>query len=349
MADVEAGQVNGDGGIAAKLVDALHHPEGSPDLRPVHALGIGATGSFVASDCAKTFCTAAHFQGATIPVTARFSNGSGSAVRHDGWSDVRGMATRFHLPDGSATDLIMMTLREFFTPDAETFLEFAIAAKPMPFESPTAWQKIRDYLSLKIPVRAAYPGETIRPDEGATAFADTHAYAQLPVFEAAAIGAPVSYARAAYHAVHTFILTAPDGARHRVRFDWLPAVGMLNTDPEATPVDVYLDAELRQRIAAGPVRFLLSMAIGEIGDAFDDPTRPWPPHRQRIIMGELTLDAMLDPAATERLSFNPWLLTPGIEPSGDAVLAVRRDAYQISAGRRGADACPFLRSDGHGE
>ncbi len=347
MADAEAGEVIGDG-ITADLVDALAHPLGSLALRPVHSLGVGATGSFVASDVAKNFCVAAHFNGDTLPVTARFSNGSGSAVRRDGWSDVRGLATRFHLPDGTATDLVMMTLREFFTPDAESFLKFARAATPKPFTSPSPLQRLGDYLKLKVPTRAAYPGETIRPDEGAITFADAHAYAQLPVFEAAAIGAPVSYARAAYHAVHTFVLQAPDGGRHHVRFDWLPAVGMLNTDPRATPVDVYLDRELHQRIAADPVRFILSMVIGEIGDAFDDPTRPWPPHRQRIVMGTLTLDQMLDGETTERLSFNPWLLTAGIEPSGDPVLRTRRDVYRLSAGRRGATPCPFMRSDEHG-
>ena len=34
------------------------------------------------------------------------------------------MATRFHLADGAATDLIAMTLPEFFTPTLETFLPF---------------------------------------------------------------------------------------------------------------------------------------------------------------------------------------------------------------------------------
>ena len=84
--------------------------EGRDDLRPVHAIGIGATGAFVASQVARDFCVAEHFQGGRIPVTVRFSNGSGNAVEHDGWSDVRGMATRFQLPSGAATDLIAMTI-----------------------------------------------------------------------------------------------------------------------------------------------------------------------------------------------------------------------------------------------
>ena len=41
-----------DPSIAEKLVEALARPDGCPKLRPVHAIGIGATGLFVASDVA---------------------------------------------------------------------------------------------------------------------------------------------------------------------------------------------------------------------------------------------------------------------------------------------------------
>ncbi|WP_162789179.1 MULTISPECIES: catalase [Sphingomonas] len=335
--------------IAEQLVDALARPDGSPALRPVHATGNGATGSFLPSPVAQSFCRAPHFRAgcAPVPATVRFSNGSGSATRHDGWSDVRGMATRFHLADGSATDLIAMTLREFFAPDAESFLAFAIAAKPEPCRREPWWRKFSDLLHILQPSPDPYPGETIRPDEGAISFANQHRYAQLAVFDAAAIGAPVSYARAAYHAVHTFVVTAPDEVRRWVRFSWVPTIGVLDTDPAQPPVDNYLEQDLRDRIAAEPVHFNLMMVLGEVGDAFDDPTRPWPPHRRRIIMGTLTLDTILNDAACEKLNFNPWLLPDGIEPSGDPVLAVRRDAYLISGRRRGADLCPFASGDTH--
>ncbi len=335
-----------DPGIAEKLVDALVLPDGSPDLRPVHAFGIGATGYFEASDVARDFCVAEHFQGKRIRVTVRFSNGSGSAVEHDGWSDVRGMATRFHLADGAATDLIAMTLAEFFTPTPETFLSFTKAARPAPVTRESAWQKIFDMLRLTPPLPDPPPGQTTSPNAGAIQFADQNGYAQLAVFQAAEIGAPVSYVRATYHAVHTFVVVAPDGARRWVRFSWQPVEGVLNTDPNATPVDKYLQQELRDRLTEGPARFTLMMSIGEAGDDFSDPSRPWPPHRVRVMMGMLTLDAVPEDqvANCERLSFNPWLLTPGIEPSDDPVLRVRRDAYEISSKRRGGAACPFSRS-----
>jgi catalase len=340
------GAIMDDRNIAAELVKALVHPEGSSELRPVHAIGIGATGHFVASDVAADYCVAEHFQGHKIPVNVRFSNGSGSANQHDGWSDVRGMATRFHLAGGAATDLIAMTLPEFFTPTPETFLEFAKWAYPTEYVRESPWRKILDMLRLTPPMRNPYPGEKISPDPGAIRFAGENRFAQLAVFDAASIGAPVSYARASYHAVHTFIVTAPDGIRRWVRFTWQPVAGVLSTDPRATPADKYLQEELRHRLRKGPARFSLLMSIGETGDDFNDPSRPWPSHRVEISMGTLTLDAVPDDQETysERLSFNPWLLTDGIEPSDDPVLKVRKEAYEISSKNRHGTPCPFSRS-----
>src|SRR5271166_467222 len=331
-----------DPGIGEKLVKALD--DGFPDndraLRPVHTFGIGATGYFVASDAARDFCVAEHFQGNRIRVTVRFSNGSGSSVQHDGWSDVRGMATRFHIADNIATDLIAMTLGEFFTPTVETFLCFSEATKPVPVTRKSAWQKLCDMAQLIPPRRDPYPGQTTSPNPGAEEFADQHAFAQLPVFQGGMLGAPKSYARAAYHAVHTFVVVAPDGARRWVRFTWQPVAGVLTAD-DKTPVDKYLQQELCDRLAEAPARFILMMAIGEAGDDFNDPSRPWPPHRVRIAMGTLTIDAIPEDqiANSERLSFNPWRLVPGIEPSGDPILRARRDAYEFSRKRRGG--CPF--------
>jgi catalase len=334
----------GDPDIAEKLVEALRRPDGRADLRPVHAIGISATGYFEASDVARDYCIAEHFQGGQIRVTGRFSNGSGCAVPHDGWSDVRGLATRFHLANNATTDLIAMTLSAFFAPTPDTFLDFAIAAKPTPVTRESPWRKFRDLLELTLPLPNPYPGETISPDAGAIRFGDQNDYAKLAVSQAATIGAPVSYLRAEYHAVHTFIVIAPDKARRWVRFSWQPVFGVLNTDPAKSPEDEYLQQDLYDRLGKEPARFTLMMAIGEIGDDFNDPSRPWPPHRVRIMMGTLTLNAVPEDqvADCEHLAFNPMHLTEGIEASDDPVLRVREKAYNLSRDDRlKASGCPF--------
>lgn len=329
--------------LAEKLVKVLHRPDGDLALRPVHTIGISATGFFQPSPIAQNFCIAEHFRTERTDVIVRFSNGSGAAQVHDGWSDVRGMAVRFHLSDDRDTDLIAMTLPEFFSPTPEDFLDFAEAAKPRPYDGETPWQKIWNYLHLMLPKRDPYPGETISPDDGAIEFADKNAHAQLGVLQAAQIGAPVSYARASYHAVHTFIVTDPNGVRRSVRFSWQPIAGVLKTDPKQLPRDDFLRQELRDRLAAEPARFSLMMMVGEVGDDFNNSARPWPPHRKRIMMGTLTLDGVPEDQIenSERLSFNPGLLTDGIEASDDPVLKARIDAYKVSSEWRGGKPCPF--------
>ncbi len=345
--------------MAKKAVEALDIvPGGDTRRRPVHTNGVGVEGHFVASEAARDYCVAEHFQGGKIKVTARFSNGSGKTALHDGWSDVRGLAVRFHLEQDKqeerAVDLLAMTLTEFFTPTYETFLKFASYTNPeAPVTRQSAWRKLLELLELIQPaLPAPYPGQTTSSVAGALRYADEHARSELSIFHAAAIGAPKSYARAAYHAVHTFFAVAPDGTRRAVRFNWVPVSGVLNTGPEDPVVDDYLKSDLQLRIKGKlgigtdpePVRFILMMTIGETGDDFDDPSRSWPPHRTRIVMGTLTIDAVASDqdADGERLSFNPWRLVEGLEPSNDPILSLRRNAYEFSRKRRGGVAgCPF--------
>jgi catalase len=335
-------------GQARQLVDAViaDFPDHAAGTRPVHTIGIAVTGDFTASDVAREYCTAEHFQGQQVPVTVRFSNGSGSPTQHDGWSDVRGMATRFHLRDDRATDLIAMTLGEFFTPTVESFLAFTTAARPAPVRPEGPWQKIREMLQLTPPLPDPMPGQTANGNAGSLTYANRHGFARLGVFQSAVIGAPISYARAAFHAVHTFVVIASDGTRRHVRFSWQPVAGVRTTDPAAPPVDKYLHQELADRLAAAPAEFTLMMAIGEAGDALSDPTVPWPAKRVRVIMGSLLLDSIAaDQAAScEHISFNPCRLVPGIETSGDPILDARRDAYEVSRELRGGTACPFSRT-----
>ena len=68
-----------DASVAKRLVQAIidNLPEPVPGRRPVHTIGIGVKGEFVASNVARTYCIAEHFKGQTIQVSVRFSNGLG--------------------------------------------------------------------------------------------------------------------------------------------------------------------------------------------------------------------------------------------------------------------------------
>lgn len=334
-----------DRSIAERLVDAVvaDFPDHAAGTRPVHTIGIGVTGGFKATTVAAAYCTAEHFAGQQVPVTVRFSNGSGSPVQHDGWSDARGMATRFHLAGGAATDLIAMTICEFFAPTVEEFLAFSEAARMSPVAPESGWAKIVDMLQLKMPLPDPMPGQTESGAPGSMVFANHHRSTQVAAVEAATIGAPSSYARATYSAAHTFVVTAPDGTRRHVRFQWRPVAGIKLIDSAQAGDDRYLHQELRDRLAHWPAQFLLLMTIGEDGDTLADPTTPWPLKRRRIVMGTLTLTAIAadQQRDCERMSFNPCRLVPGIDISDDPILAARREAYEVSRERRGGAPCPF--------
>jgi catalase len=327
--------------LVQAIIDNLEQPV--PGRRPVHTIGIGVKGEFVASDVARTYCIAEHFNGKPVRASVRFSNGLGGLKQHDGWSDVRGMATRFHISGERGSDLIATTLGEFFVRNVEDFFKFAEIAKLERYERRAWWLKAWDLLHLKVPPRNPYRDETVNVDAGALRYANRHRFSQLGVFQAGLIGAPESYARASYHAVHTFWVTAPDGVRRPVRFSWQPVAGVRNTDPDPAKVreDKYLFKELENRLKRWPARFMLMMTIGEAGDALDDPTKPWPGTRVRVAMGTLTLIKVSDDqeADGERISFNPNRLAPGIEVSNDPILEARLGAYEVSREMRGG--CPF--------
>jgi len=336
---------------AKRLVESIRADFSDTDRgkRPIHTIGIGVIGTFDPSEVARTYCIAEHFQPRPkddpVKVTVRFSNGSGSPKQHDGWNDVRGMATRFHLANERATDLIAMTLGGFFVRSVDEFIDFTKGARPTAVKRESPWRKILDMLSLTPPLPGPPPGQIESGDAGTLDYANKHRFAQLAVFQAGIIGAPVSYVRAVYHAVHTFIVVGADGVRRPVRFSWKPVAGVETTkDTTEAPVDDYLQGELRGRLKQWPARMMLMMVIGEAGDVLEDPTLPWPAHRVRVVMGRLTLTGVAEDqlADCEKLSFNPWRLVSGIEPSADPLLKARRDAYEEARTGRGATQCPFL-------
>src|ERR1700719_5082535 len=118
--------------IAAKLVEGIHEVfQGfHPGYRDVHANGRYYAGSFKATPEAKELSRAVHLQGDPVPVTVRHSNSrSGNPL---GPATSVSMATRFYLPDGTVTDLVMLQLLLFFARTPEETLEFLKAVKPDP-------------------------------------------------------------------------------------------------------------------------------------------------------------------------------------------------------------------------
>ena len=319
----------------------LDYPDHEPGTRPVHAVGIGAEGYFVPTDAARTFSCAPQFAGPSVPVTVRFSNGTGSPIEHDDALDVRGMAAKFHLNDGVDADLIMITLPVFFAQTPEDFLGFALAGVPRFDPLPSWWQRLLDKLMLRPDPTRPDPKNPDDGSPGVLTFANRHVSARAGTIAALMLVTPTSYARATYHALHTFKVTNADKLVRYVRLSWEPVAGVRPVGDANVPED-YLHIELGERLKQGPARFVLRMIVAGQGDALDDPTKLWDTTRLRVVLGELFLTRLVEDQETqcEKLSFNPTRVLEGLECSDDPILAARRGASEYSCRLRSGTGCP---------
>jgi catalase len=338
------GKESREGTLPERLYQVLveDFPDHVDGQRPVHARGIGVVGHFVPSTVARNFSVAEQFAGGAVPVTVRFSNGTGSPKAEDGAPDVRGLALKFHLPSGREADLIMITLPVFFADTPDTFLGFGRAGRPTPVEPESWWAKLKDTLQLREHPPAPDPEQPTSGAAGVLEYANRHAGARPGTVAATMLMTPTSYGRAKYHALHAFKLTDPAGVVRYARFGWEPVAGVHPPDAGTRLPDDHLQGELRERLGRGPVRFVLRMVIAGQGDDIDNPAQVWDTTRTRVVMGELFLTGLVEDqeAGCERLSFNPTRVVPGFECSGDPVLHARGAAYEYSCRRRGGSGCP---------
>ncbi|HWD64726.1 MAG TPA: catalase family peroxidase [Solirubrobacteraceae bacterium] len=298
--------------IPRDSVDAAEAAFGRhPGSRALHAKGTLCRGTFKATAEAKSLTTAAHMQGEPVPATFRFSNASGHPDSPDFAPDLRGLAVKFYLPDGSRTDLVSVTAPVFATRTPEVFVELLKA------------QGAGAAALVKMPALL-----------GRHPWLLTRLVKDLPVMRPAA-----SYVLLRYYAQHAFRWVGADGAERFVRYTVVPGAGeepyLRLRDARRRGRD-YLQEELRRRLAAGPVRFTLEVQIAEPGDPVDDASREWPASRQRLTVGtfELTGPDTEREQGGDVLVFDPTRVTPGIELSDDAVLHFRSPAYRESVARR---------------
>jgi catalase len=294
-----------------QAVDAINDRFGRhAGCRALHAKGTLCRGSFTAAPEGARLTRAAHMQGQPVAVTVRFSNGSGDPGRPDYAPDVRGMATKFYLQDGTRTDISAQTVPRF------------------PVRNP------EDFIAL---VRANEPG--LRQLWRLPVFLATHREA-VPALRANApsLKPPPSYATCRYYAIHAFKWIDGGGDERWVRYSWVPqASGASISKEEAKSRGAdYLQHELSERLGREPVRFTLELQLAGDGDSVDDPTAVWPTERETVAAGTLELTGLETGRETDGdvLVFDPVRVTDGIELSDDPILTFRPRAYSVSVERR---------------
>ena len=274
--------------------------------RALHAKGRFYKGTFSPTETAGLECRATHFQ-EPVPVRVRFSNGSGHPRRGDDGQDVRGMAVSFRLPDGTATDLLGQTAPRFPVRTIEEFLELVRAGvKP-----------------VLLPLFLARHPRSVP--------------ALLANLKAKSVVPPHSYAEASYYPIHAYKWIAPSGRESWVRYRFLPLATERDRLPQTFTGKDRLQDEMAARLAAGPVRFELSVQIAHADDDPHDPTSVWGREARHFDAGMIEVTGP-DPDREQNgeiVVFDPTRIVDGIELSDDPILRYRSAAYSASVSRRG--------------
>lgn len=273
--------------------------------RALHAKGLLCRGRFMPTARAAELSRATHMQ-QEVPVLARFSNGGGNPEVPDFVPDVRGLAVKFELSDGSKTDIVAQSLPWFAFSTPDGFVDFLRATKRSPA---MLWR---------------FPAYLIRNPRMIRALR-----VNMP-----ALRPPESYVTCHYYGIHAFRWIDSGGGSRYVRYTWVPEAGDHRISPRQAKSRGrdYLQEEMRRRLADGPARFTLRLQIAGPGDRTDDPAARWPADREQVDAGTLEITSV--GSETGVLVFDPTNVVDGIELSDDPVLRFRREAYSESVHRR---------------
>ncbi len=299
--------------LAQQIFDVMLKLSGDrPGFRVVHAKGIVCQGTFTPSRDAAGLSRADHFQGSSVPVTVRFSDGSSDPTLPENSPDAgpRGIAIRFKLPDGSITDIVSLSHNGFVVGTGEEFLALQKAVAATDPSKPHPW-----------PIEA---------------FLGAHPLALKFVLENRVV--PASFATESFFSNNAFMFVNKSGVKQAGRYQILPVAGKRDlSDEEAKgkPAN-FLNDELRTRLAAGPVQFRFVVQLPNPGDPTNDPSLVWPDDRKTIEVGTISITSVVaDSAGAEReLAFFPTNLTDGIEVSDDPFPDLRSQVYGLASAHR---------------
>jgi catalase len=267
-------------------------------------------GSFKASPEAAALSRAAHFNGATIPLVARFSDATGVPKIPDGSPNANphGIAIKFHLPDGSDTDIVINSLKFFPVATAADFRGLLLAAAASPPDAPKP-TKIEQFVAAHPAVAAA--NSTVKT--------------------------PASFADEDYYGINAFLFVNKANQKQAFRYHLVPEHSVHLEPAEAAKKgpDFLID-EMQERLKKGPVTFHLKAQLAAPGDPTSDATKPWPDDRKTVDLGVVTLTKATENnlEAQKPLLFLPGQLTDGIEQSDDPLIDTRNGAYAVSFSRR---------------
>ncbi|MFC0452778.1 catalase family peroxidase [Rhodococcus jostii] len=309
-----AGALDADTLTPARLTDRFEEVAGHHDgFRRNHAKGVSATGYFTATGAGSAVSTASVFRVGRIPVTGRFSLSGGNPFAPDADDTVRGLGLAFDLPDGEQWRTAMINTPVFPDRTPDGFYERLLASKKDPATGKPDPDRMAAFLSRRPETAAAM--NLIRRHPPTSGFDNS-----------------------TFYGLNAFQCTNDSGVTVPVRWSLVPEqpAGSAGLPPKGRD---YLFDALTAALRRGPLRWRMLVTIGRPGDRTDDATRPWPPTRQVVDVGTVTLEEVRTeaPHNARDVNFDPLVLPTGIAPSDDPLLSARSAVYTESFTRRSGE------------
>jgi catalase len=297
----------------ARFTDGFEQVNGvHPGFRRNHAKGVGVAGFFESNGAGVRLSKATVFQPGRTPVIGRFSLGGGNPHAADRPNSVRGLGLQFSLPDGELWRTAMINLPVFPVSTPEAFYEQLIASKPDPKTGEADPARMKEFFARHPESVAAL--KMIQGQPHSPGFADS-----------------------TFHGLNAFRFINAGGDSIPVR--WL--LRPMQSEPATASLDKkYLFKALIAHIHRQPLRWRLSIIVGQPGDPTNNAAIAWPPGREQVDVGTLTLDRVEsdDTSAAADINFDPLVLPAGIAPSDDPLLSARSAVYSRSFTRRAGEA-----------
>ena len=293
--------------VMVQLAGGIH-----PGLRFTHTKGLVATGTFTPAPTAKSISRAAHLQDSPVPVTVRFSDGSGLPAIADNNPNAspHGMAIRFMLPGGSYTDIVANSHNGFFVGNGNDFLALLKAIAATNEKSP-------------------HPS----PIE---AFLGTHPAALKVVMDSRA--AAKSFENLDFYGNNAFIFVDAAGNKHPGRYQIIPDAGVVKLDSAASAAKKpdYMFDDLKRVVSKRPIKYTVYAQLANPGDQTNDGSVVWPSDRKRVKLGTISVNKIApnNEELQKTLAFSPIILTNGITLSDDPLPLLRNAVYALSVAHR---------------
>jgi catalase len=301
----------------ARFVNGFEEVNGvHPGFRRNHAKGLGVAGFFESNGKGVRLSKAAVFQPGRVPVIGRFSLGGGQPYVADRPDMVRGLGLEFSLPDGELWRSAMINLPVFPFRTPEAFYEQLIASKPDPKTGKPDPAKMQAFL-------ARHP-ETVQA---------------LKVIK----GQPVAsgFDNSTFYSLNAFYFINAEGDSIPVRWMLTPEqpFKVASATSAAQDKNYLFDALIARIHRRQQLRWHLIVIVGKPGDPTNDATLAWPPGRERVDVGTLTLERVEsdDTSPARDINFDPLVLPTGIAPSDDPLLSARSAVYSQSYTRRAGE------------